>query len=322
MDIQYLLFLQNLRAATGGVFNEVFNGISKFAVDILIFLPLFIFWCVDKKWGYRYLLTMSLGEVINGILKLTVCAYRPWIRSDQIEPAGDSKVAATGYSFPSGHTMMSTAIYGTTVAWQWNKRRWLAIICCVMIALTMFSRNFLGVHTPQDVAVGFVETLLIVLLVGYFQKKINGNDRTLDILSVVGILFVIGTLIYITQKQYPMDYVDGKLLVDPQKMMNDTFKGCGQLLGLIVGSFIERHYIHYEIPTDAKNLPILGFVGIMLAYGWQNFFGPATVVAAFGSHWGNMVSYFILWVCVVAVWPLVIRKFANDEGKAPAAVRA
>jgi len=322
MDIQYLLFLQNLRAATGGVFNEVFNGISKFAVDILIFLPFFIFWCVDKKWGYRYLLTMSLGEVINGILKLTVCAYRPWIRSDQIEPAGDSKVAATGYSFPSGHTMMSTAIYGTTVAWQWNKRRWLAIICCVMIALTMFSRNFLGVHTPQDVVVGFVETLLIVLLVGYFQKKINGNDRTLDILSVVGILFVAGTLIYITQKQYPMDYVDGKLLVDPQKMMNDAFKGCGQLLGLIVGSFIERHYIHFEIPTGAKNLPILGFVGIMLAYGWQNFFGPATVVAAFGSHWGNMVSYFILWVLAVAVWPLVIRKFANDEGKAPAAVRA
>ena len=48
MDIQYLLFLQNLRGATGGVFNEFFNALSKIAVDVMIFLPYLIFWCVDK----------------------------------------------------------------------------------------------------------------------------------------------------------------------------------------------------------------------------------------------------------------------------------
>ena len=37
MDIQYLLFLQDLRNATGGVFDEVLNGISKVAVDIMPF---------------------------------------------------------------------------------------------------------------------------------------------------------------------------------------------------------------------------------------------------------------------------------------------
>ena len=123
IDIQYLLFLQNLREATGGIFDEFFNAISKFAVDLLIFLPFIIFWCVDKKWGYRFIITHYLGEVINGIIKLTVCAYRPWIRSELIEPAGDSKVAATGYSFPSGHTMVATVTYGTTIAWQKEKRR-------------------------------------------------------------------------------------------------------------------------------------------------------------------------------------------------------
>ena len=64
------------------------------------FLPFIVFWCVSKKWGYRYLATLGIGELVNGVVKLTVCAYRPWIRSDLIEPAGDSKVAATGYSFP------------------------------------------------------------------------------------------------------------------------------------------------------------------------------------------------------------------------------
>ncbi len=112
-DIQYLLWLQEIRNATGGIFDEIFNGISKFAVDILIFLPYIVYWCVNKKWGYRFLYALWGGEVVNGVIKLTVCAYRPWIRSELIEPAGDSKVAATGYSFPSGHTMCATTMYGT-----------------------------------------------------------------------------------------------------------------------------------------------------------------------------------------------------------------
>lgn len=315
IDIQYLLFLQDIRMATGGIFDEVLNAVSKVAVDIMPFLPFIIFWCVNKKWGYRYLLTLGLGEVVNGIIKLSVCAYRPWIRSDLIEPAGDSKVAATGYSFPSGHTMVGTAIYGTTVAYQRKERKWLAVICCVMIALTAFSRNFLGVHTPQDVGVGFALSVILILLVGFFQKKIDGNDRILDILSLCGLLVIAGALVYITQKPYPMDYADGKLLVDPAKMMNDTFKGCGMFLGLIVGSYIERHRIHYEIPAGAKNLPILGFCGFMIAFAWKNFFGPATVVALLGDHWGNLTAQFMLWVFVVAVWPVFIRKWASDGGQ-------
>ena len=87
MDIQYLLFLQDLRNATGGVFNEFFNAVSKVAVDVMPFLAFVVFWCVSRKWGYRYLLTLGIGELLNGIIKLTVCAYRPWIRSELIEPA-------------------------------------------------------------------------------------------------------------------------------------------------------------------------------------------------------------------------------------------
>ncbi len=311
MDIKYLLFLQGLRLASGGIFDEVFNGISKVAVDIMPFLPMFVFWCVSRKWGYRFLTTHGVGELVNGIIKLTVCAYRPWIRSDLIEPAGDSKVAATGYSFPSGHTMSGTTTYGTTFVWQKDKRKWLAVICAVMIALTGFSRNFLGVHTPQDVIVGFSEAAIIIVLVGIVQKKINGDDKKLDILSIVGVIVVIATIIYIKTKPYPMDYVDGVLLVDPNKMMNDTFKGCGEVLGIIIGSYFERHYIHYEIPTGAKNLPILGFAGFVIAFSWKEYFGPATFGLALGGHWGNLISRSILYLFVVAIWPMFIKKWAE-----------
>ncbi len=246
-DLQYLLFLQNLRESTGGVFDEFFNALSKFAVDILPYLPFVVYWCVNKKLGYRFMATAWIGEVLNGVIKLTVCAYRPWIRSDSIVPAGDSKVAATGYSFPSGHSLCAAMYYGSAAVWQWNKRRWISILCGVLILLTGFSRNFLGVHTPQDVVVGITEGLLLVAVVILAEKRVADNDKALDILTVVGILATVGVILYITLKPYPMDYVDGKLLVDPQKMMNDSFKACGGFSGLLIGSYIESVIAAYLI---------------------------------------------------------------------------
>ena len=313
MDIQYLLWLQELRMATGGVFDEFFNALSKFAVDIMPFLPFVIFWSVDKKWGYRFITTWGIGEVLNGIIKLTVCAYRPWIRSPQIEPAGDSKVAATGYSFPSGHTMVATVTYGTALVWQKNSRRWLAVLCGVLILLTGFSRNFLGVHTPQDVIVGFIESVIIILVVGAAQKRLEGKEKLLDILTLVGFIAVILTLAYIMLKPYPMDYVDGKLLVDPQKMMNDTFKACGAFTGFLIGSYIDRHYLHYEIPVGMPQLPILTCIGAAIMFSWKEFFAPATIVAAFGGHWGNMIARAIMVLFAMCIWPVVIKRAARAK---------
>lgn len=318
MDIQYLLFLQGLRTATGGVFDEFFNALSKFAVDILPFLPYIVFWCVDKKWGYRFIATTWIGEVLNGIIKLTVCAYRPWIRSPEINPAGDSKTAATGYSFPSGHTLASTMHYGNTAVWQWSKRKWLSIVCIVLIVLTGFSRNFLGVHTPQDVLVGWTEGVLLIIIVGLAQRKLEGKEKAKDILTLVGVLVVIGTILYITLKPYPMDYVDGKLLVDPQKMQNDCFKACGAFLGFLVGSFIERHYIHFEIPKRSPQLPILACVGFALMFAWKELFAPATIVAMWGGHWGNFIARMIMVLFALMIWPLVIRKACAGTASQPA----
>ena len=309
MDIQYLLMLQDLRNATGGIFDEFFNALSKFAVDVLPFLPFVIFWGVDKKWGYFFLTTHWTGELLNGVIKLTVCAYRPWIRSDLIEPAGDSKVAATGYSFPSGHTRTATTIYGDVFVWQKDRRKWLAVCCAVLILLTGFSRNFLGVHTPQDVLVAFIESVFVIYVVSRVSKRVEGNEKVLDILTVVGVVAVIAALAYIQLKHYPLDYTsDGTLLVDPQKMMNDCFKACGSFLGLMVGSYVDRHYIQYEIPFGARNLPVLVCVGAAITMAWKDLFAPATIVLAFGGHWGNFIARFLMLIFAMVVWPLVIRK--------------
>ena len=260
------------------------------------------------------MITLWCGEVINGLLKLIVCAYRPWIRSDKINPAGDSKVAATGYSFPSGHSTVATIHYGTIFAWQRKNRMWLAIVCAVLLFLTCFSRNYLGVHTPQDVLVGFGVSVVLIIVVGFSQKKLEGNQKAVDILTFAGIAAVLGVLIFVMFKPYPMDYdANGNLLVDPQRMMNDTFKACGGFIGLMIGSYIERHFIRYEVPAGAAALPVLTCVGFALMFAWEQLFAPATIVQILGKHWGNMLAYGIMVIFAVALWPLVIRKACRSE---------
>lgn len=318
IDIQYLLFLQGIRTATGGAFDEFFNALSKLAVDVMPFLAFVVFWGVSKKWGYRFLFTHYITDLLNGVIKLTVCAYRPWIRSELIEPAGDSKTAATGYSFPSGHTVSATTSYGSVFAAQKKERKWLAVLCAVLILLTGFSRNFLGVHTPQDVLVGFCLGCLMIWIVGKIQNKISGKEKLQDLLTLAGLIGVAAVLLYVMNKPYPMDYIDGKLLVDPQKMMNDIFKACGAVTGLLIGTFIDRHYIHYEIPAGSANLPILTWTGFAILFAWKTLFAPATVVAALGSHWGHFAARCIMFLFGITIWPLIIRKECGRTNKTQA----
>jgi membrane-associated phospholipid phosphatase len=84
-----------------------------------------------------------------------------------------------------------------------EKKRWVAVLCIVLILLTGFSRNFLGVHTPQDVIVGITEAIVVIVLAGLLMKWVDGNEKRADILSAAGILFVIGALFYITRKPSP-----------------------------------------------------------------------------------------------------------------------
>lgn len=160
MDIDYLIFLQNLRESTGDFFSPFLSWVSKFAVGFWpIAIMCMVYWVFDRKGGKRILAGFGCGLLMNGLLKLVFCVYRPWIRDPRVEPYGDSKVAATGYSFPSGHSTFATATFGGVGVWARKRNKVISCILFILVILTLFSRNYLGVHTPQDVIVGFVQRL-------------------------------------------------------------------------------------------------------------------------------------------------------------------
>lgn len=121
-----------------------------------------------------------------------------------------------------------------------------------------------------------------------------------------GIVFGFAAIAYITFKPYPMDYVNGTLLVDPQKMMNDGYGDTAFLIAFCIGRFIERRWIRFE-PTGI-NTPgiILCAVGMVIFVLLNNNISKP-LDNLLGSHWGHFARRMITILYYMAVYPLVIK---------------
>lgn len=305
MDIAYLLWWQDFRNSINDALTPFMEEVSLFAVTYLIIIVAFIYWCVNKRAGLYILSSFTGAKAVNASLKLTVCAYRPWIRDPRIIPAGDAITTATGYSFPSGHTITATPIYGGIALKTWKKMKWISIICLVLIAVTGISRNYLGVHTPQDVVVAMIEGFVFLFamhkLFGYLEK----HPEKENIFLVAGIILGIIAICYITFKSYPMDYVNGELLVDPKKMMKDGYGDIGSFIAFCVGRFIEKTWIRFEPKLDTKTISA-GMAGGLILFFLIRLLG-SPLNQFLGLQWGSLANKFIIMLFIMAVWPAVMK---------------
>ncbi len=315
MDIEYLLFLQRFRESINDSLTPFMEGISLFAVTYLIMIPVFVYWVVSKRKGLYTLVSYYLCCGFNAIVKLTVCAYRPWIRDARVHPAGDAITTATGYSFPSGHTVTAGPIYGGLAVVSWSWKKFVSVILGIFLLLTAFSRNYLGVHTPQDVFVGICESVFWLIIVAKIFTYLDEHPEKENLLLLI--CFILGWLgiAYITFKPYPMDYVDGKLLVDPQKMMNDGYGDICLLIAFPVARYIEKRWIGFQAPGLKGAGLAAGIVGLIPLFLMIKFMRPA-LDGVLGTHWGHFANTFIIVLYCIALWPLVIKAVSKTEAKA------
>jgi undecaprenyl-diphosphatase len=124
-------------------------------VAMIVFIAGLFLWLNHHKHSAILLIAATLGGmVLDGLLKIGFNRPRP-----QIFQWGTQVVSS---SFPSGHAMASTIVYGT-VAYlaarlQQNvASRFLTMgLAALMIVLICSSRVYLGVHYPSDVLAGVI----------------------------------------------------------------------------------------------------------------------------------------------------------------------
>ena len=164
MDIDILLALQDFRNGPGAFLASFLSKMTWLGeLNTVLVIMALIYWCVSKDFGVYFLMGWSGNRLVNGLLKVTFCAYRPWIRDPRVVPYGDSITTATGYSFPSGHTMNAATVFGGGAVRK-DIPRGQRVVLGLLVLLVAFSRNYLGVHTPQDVLVGAVAGTLVMYL--------------------------------------------------------------------------------------------------------------------------------------------------------------
>jgi membrane-associated phospholipid phosphatase len=124
---------------------------------------------VRGRWRWAAYLFLTGG--IGGLLNLQLKAYFARARPELAEALRD----AHGYSFPSGHAMGSTMVFGALCylafrvirTWRWRAVA-LAFNCSMIVAIAT-SRIYLGVHWISDIAAGIAAGLiwLIATTVAY-----------------------------------------------------------------------------------------------------------------------------------------------------------
>ena len=143
--------------------TNIFGDKGGIIVAVLLALVLYLLF-KQKEATIWFAATVVLSLAINTVIKVIIGRERPDIH----------RLAAfaneAGKSFPSGHSIFATIIFGSIFFICLGKLKnrsskiLLGILCIILIALVMFSRIFVGVHYPSDTIGGFLEGISILLL--------------------------------------------------------------------------------------------------------------------------------------------------------------
>jgi len=148
------------------VFMRIITSLGSSGAYILL-LP-FIYWCVDEKKGLHLGLMTLISVWVNLSLKFALDQPRPFFAG--YDPSVGMINEGLG-GFPSGHAQNTLVLL--TIISSWLTQKWAYIAAAILCLLVGFSRLYLGVHFPTDVAGGWL--IGGILLAVYFlaNKRIE-----------------------------------------------------------------------------------------------------------------------------------------------------
>jgi membrane-associated phospholipid phosphatase len=150
------------------------NGGSPLWIAAITLVTILIL-VLRKQWYglLAIVLTVPGGMLFHHLIQVIVHRHRPFRHSEFLDLGG--------YSFPSGHTMAATLLYGLLAVFAilvWKGWHWriLAILGAVLaIGLVGFSRIALGAHYLTDVlgaiAGGTSWLILCIMIVEWTRRR-------------------------------------------------------------------------------------------------------------------------------------------------------
>jgi membrane-associated phospholipid phosphatase len=185
------------------------------------------------------------------------------------------------FGFPSGHTSSAFAVWGGLAVVL--RRRWLAWLAALMIALIAFSRLYLGVHFLADILGGALLGGLVLLAAWRLWRS---DGRRAELFAALG-----GTLAPLARRGAYLAFLFGlPLLLAAFSLGSMTFTGL--YVGMNAAYFV---LVRRGLPADAGSLPVRlarvllgGIIFSLLAWGLRQL--VVLVPALAGAPWGRFLA--------------------------------
>lgn len=295
--MNFLQLLSDHRSPAGDFF---FQAVTYSAQELFVVaLICWFFWCDKKSLAYQLGFSYFLSGLTVQGLKIFFRIPRPWVLDPGFEPVKSAVLDATGYSFPSGHTQSATALF-TTLALQF-KNRGGRILCVLAFVLVGFSRMYLGVHTLKDVLTSMGITFLLSCLVYIIWKKLESDKRYDRMISVV---LAAASLILLACDVYLLNA--GLLTV---KDAMDCCKACGAGLAFAAGFYIERRFLDFVPPASFPQKLARFLIGILVTavieFGLKALL-PVHMITAF-------LRYFLIVFWILVLYPMIFTGFVQGK---------
>ncbi|BBF44754.1 PAP2 family protein [Lachnospiraceae bacterium KM106-2] len=168
MELEILNFIQNQLKSP--FMDSLMTFITTLGNGGIIWITIGVLCLGFKKTrpvGIQLLLAIALGFLIGNLgLKVLIGRQRPYTRNEDIllliaEPKD--------YSFPSGHTLSS---FAAAISIFFYNKKWGAA-ALVLASLIAFSRMYLYVHYPSDIAGGLLLAIVVAVLARYLIAKLR-----------------------------------------------------------------------------------------------------------------------------------------------------
>ena len=125
-----------------------------------------------RRWLAAHLIVLQIGTLtLSALLKEFYDRPRPalWEQRGQFAWA----------SYPSGHAIASVAVLFTIAIMIWRLRgwRWQFVVAGLMLAVTSYSRLYLGVHWPSDVIAGLLMGVVWLVSTLMAFRRVEMSER-------------------------------------------------------------------------------------------------------------------------------------------------
>ncbi len=236
-----MAFLELLESIRNPVLDTFFLLVTRLGEEaIYMAVALGVFWCGKKADGYYLLSVGFLGVIGNQVLKLLFRVPRPFVKNPNLTAVEGAIPAATGYSFPSGHTQIATGVFGGMA--RITRRTYLRFLGVLLLLLVAFSRMYLGVHTPLDVAVSLLFGAALVFSLAPLFARVEKNGNLMYIISAVFIAVAFANLLFVHLYPFGEDATNENVL--------DGIKNAWSLFGAILGlpliHYVDTRYTHFS----------------------------------------------------------------------------